>query len=151
MEPHQAELFPSQSYKSEFFPQKPSFTDPSWDEDPPIISHPQIGVYKDIPELPNLLDSVLEQVNNDTVASAPEHTQWVETYYVKRCGKKHYYYRYCWMVSRKIRHIHIPGGCSANKKSQGYCQQVKDAIAKLNPPQEIEKLIRSWCVEVQVK
>ncbi|MGB6302086.1 MAG: hypothetical protein WBF90_38760 [Rivularia sp. (in: cyanobacteria)] len=50
--------------------------------------------------------------------SAPEHKQlgiqWVEEYWVKRSGKRHYYYRFCWMDGRKIRHKHIGGGNSSN-------------------------------------
>ena len=48
------------------------------------------------------------------VESAPEHKQlgiqWVEEYWVRRSGKEHYYYRFCWMEGRKIRHKHIGGG-----------------------------------------
>lgn len=151
MEPIQSELFPSIAYKSESFSQKPRFTDPSWDENPPIISQTQSGVYKDIPGDSDSTPSVLEQVNNDTSVVVPEHLQWVEIYYVRRGYKKHYYYRYCWMVRRKIRHIHIPGGCTTNKISTGYCQCVKDAIADKLPPLEIEKLIRSWARVGQIR
>lgn len=55
-------------------------------------------------------ECVREQVFNDTCKSAPEHTHWVEEYWVKRSGKKHFYYRYCWMDGRKTHHCHIRGG-----------------------------------------
>jgi hypothetical protein len=32
---------------------------------------------------------------------------WVEPYWVKRGNKKHEYYRYCWMIGRKIYRRHI--------------------------------------------
>ncbi len=143
MEPIQTELFSPILYKSEVFSPKPAFTDPSWDVDRPITRTDEKGVYKDIPDPPSPIDSVLEQVKNDTSIVAPEHSHWIETYFVSRGHKKHYYYRYCYMVKRKIRHIHIPGGCTANNLSKQYCQEVRDAIATGISPQEIEKMIKS--------
>ncbi|MEH1986625.1 hypothetical protein [Nostoc sp.] len=47
---------------------------------------------------------------DDPCPPAPEHTHWVEKYWVKRGHSKHNYYRYCWMSGRKIHHCHISGG-----------------------------------------
>ncbi|MBW4598723.1 MAG: hypothetical protein KME29_03815 [Calothrix sp. FI2-JRJ7] len=40
-------------------------------------------------------------------------THWVEVYWVKRGQKKHYYYRYCWMIGRKTNKLHL-GSVSSN-------------------------------------
>lgn len=54
--------------------------------------------------------SVLEQVNSDTKISAPEQdSHWIEEYQPST-RKKYKYFRYCWMVGRKVFHKHIPGG-----------------------------------------
>lgn len=93
-------------------------------------------------EARNLNHSVREQVNEDTKKSAPEHTHWVEQYWVKRCGKKHKYYRYCWMSGRKMHRCHI---CSVHfPLATARTQMVENAIADGKSPADIEKLIRSW-------
>ncbi len=84
---------------------------------------------------------VREQLNN-TSKVAPEHAQWVEKYWVKRSGKKHYYYRYCWMHGRKIQHCHIPGTGSTSPTKFVKVELVESAIADGKLPMEIEKLIQ---------
>jgi hypothetical protein len=69
--------------------------------------------------------------------NAPEQTHWVEEYWVKRGGNKHYYYRYCWMEGRKIQRCHI--GKKLEKK-----QAVENAIADGQTPQEIKQMLRGW-------
>jgi len=100
---------------------------------------------------PEQVQCVREQVKSDTVGtltsvreqleSAPEHTHWLEEYWVKRCGKKYKYWRYCWMSGRKIKRCHI-GGVRSPLAAQ--CKlAVEDAISEGRSPQEIQKLIHS--------
>lgn len=85
---------------------------------------------------------VREQESNDTLKVAPEHIHWTEEYWVQRCGKKYYYWRYCWMEGRKIHHCHI--GSVRSLKALGKYQVVLGAIAhQRSSPQEIKQLIRS--------
>ncbi len=83
--------------------------------------------------------SVREQVSTNTLKSAPEHVHWVERYYVRRCEKEHYYYRYCWMEGRKIRRVHIGSihSAIAFKKYNAVAAAIE---AKKSPPQ-IKQLI----------
>lgn len=73
---------------------------------------------------------------------APEHTHWIEEYWVKRCGKKYNYWRYCWMEGRKIKRCHLGGVRSrlAKHKKADVEVWISDGLS----PQEIGKLIRSW-------
>lgn len=75
---------------------------------------------------------------------APEHTHWVEKYWVKRGNSKHNYYRYCWMEGRKIHHCHISGGSITSPLAVQRRAVVETAIADGKLPCEIEKLIRGW-------
>ncbi len=75
---------------------------------------------------------------------APEHTHWVEKYWVKRGNSKHNYYRYCWMQERKIHHCHICGGSTASPLAVQRRAVVESAIADGKLPSEIKKLIRGW-------
>lgn len=97
---------------------------------------------------------VREQVTHDTVdivreqkpvtqQVAPEHTHWIEEYWVQRREQKYKYYRYCWMEGRKIRRCHIGGNVRSLSARQ--CKAaVESAIAFGESPAEIEKIIRSW-------
>ncbi|WP_235526463.1 hypothetical protein [Nostoc piscinale] len=59
---------------------------------------------------------------------------------MKRCGKKHKYYRYCWMTGRKINRCHI---CSVNLPDAGDRKSaIEAAINSGRSPQEIKQLIR---------
>ena len=80
-------------------------------------------------------NTVLEQVKK----SAPEHTQWLEEYKVIRYGKEHIYYRYCYMVQRKIHHVHIGGGNVRSPIAQARKAAVESAIAFGESPSEINK------------
>ncbi|MDZ8085608.1 MAG: hypothetical protein RMY16_08430 [Nostoc sp. DedQUE12b] len=75
---------------------------------------------------------------------APEHTHWVEKYWVKRGNSKHNYYRYCWMSGRKIHHCHISGGSTASPLAIQRRGVVESAIADGKLPFEIKDLIRGW-------
>ncbi|MEH1811935.1 MAG: hypothetical protein V7K26_03640 [Nostoc sp.] len=75
---------------------------------------------------------------------APEHTHWVEKYWVRRGHSKHNYYRYCWMSGRKIHHCHISGGSITSPLAVQRRADVESAISDGQSPQEIEKLIHSW-------
>lgn len=81
---------------------------------------------------------------DDPCPLAPEHTHWVEKYWVKRGNSKHNYYRYCWMEGRKIHHCHISGGSTASPLAVQRRAVVETAIADGKLPFEIEKLIRGW-------
>ncbi|QSJ20489.1 DUF4102 domain-containing protein [Nostoc sp. UHCC 0702] len=74
---------------------------------------------------------------------APEHTHWVEEYWVQRGAKKHKYFRYCWMEGRKIRRCHIGGGNVKSALVQQRKAAVEFALADGQTPSEIEKLIHS--------
>jgi hypothetical protein len=85
---------------------------------------------------------VRPQVINNTQQFADEHTHWVQEYWVKRGDKKHYYYRYCWMVGRKKNCIHIGSVNSAIAKNRK--SEIESAIIDGQSPIEIEQLICSW-------
>ncbi|QSJ18752.1 hypothetical protein JYQ62_08330 [Nostoc sp. UHCC 0702] len=85
--------------------------------------------------------SVREQ--KPVIQVAPEHTHWVEEYWVQRGTKKHKYFRYCWMEGRKIRHCHIGGGNVKSRLAQQRKAAVEFALADGQTPSEIEKLIHS--------
>ena len=84
---------------------------------------------------------VREHDTKPTPNFAPEHTHWVEEYWVKRCEKKHRYYRYCWMTGRKINRCHI--GSVRSPQAQEKKQAVEIAIADGDTPQEIQKIIKA--------
>ncbi len=88
------------------------------------------------PELP-------EQDLQPHTPTLPEqrNNQWVEEYYVKRSGVKHWYFRYCYYV-RGIHHIHIPGGNYENPMAIDRKQMVESAIAQGKSPSEIKNFIR---------
>lgn len=79
--------------------------------------------------------------------SAPEHKQlgiqWVEEYWVKRSGKQHYYYRFCWMDGRKIRHKHIGGG-NVNSPTANYRKLIVEIHLDTKTAKEIVALINSF-------
>ncbi|OUL36366.1 hypothetical protein BV372_08080 [Nostoc sp. T09] len=73
---------------------------------------------------------------------APEHTHWTEEYWTKRGNKKHYYYRYCWMVGRKKHRVHI--GSVTSPIAQARREEIDQAIAIGKSPPEIKQLIKTW-------
>ncbi|MDZ8096709.1 MAG: hypothetical protein RMZ42_32945 [Nostoc sp. DedQUE05] len=81
---------------------------------------------------------------SEPCSPAPEHTHWVEKYWVKRGNSKHNYYRYCWMSGRKIHHCHILGGSTASPLAIQRRGVVESAIADGKLPFEIKDLIRGW-------
>ncbi|MBD2197934.1 MULTISPECIES: hypothetical protein [Calothrix] len=78
-----------------------------------------------------------------STTGVPEHTQWVEEYRPST-RKANSYYRYCYKQSRKIKHIHIPGGNTRSHLAQNRKVEVESAIASGNSPGEIKHLIQSW-------
>ncbi|MBK1990993.1 hypothetical protein A0J48_026395, partial [Sphaerospermopsis aphanizomenoides BCCUSP55] len=84
---------------------------------------------------------ILPEQADDDVLEKPVINQWVEPYYVKRGEKKFWYFRYCY-YQKRIKHIHIPGGCTTSQKAQEMKEKVENAIAQHKPPSEIEKLIK---------
>lgn len=76
----------------------------------------------------------------------PEHKkqQWIEEYPVTRCGVKYWYFRFCWYdrTSRKIHHVHIPGGNTKSAIALERLERVKGAIANSVSPIQIQNLIR---------
>lgn len=115
--------------------------DPYWDE----IVREVVAPDASNAQKPN--NCVREQVVNDTLKVAPEQIQWVapehihwtEEYWVERCGKKYYYWRYCWMEGRKIRRCHI-GSVRSLKALEKYLKVV-GAIALHQSPQEIKQIV----------
>jgi hypothetical protein len=85
---------------------------------------------------------VREAVTSDTLKVAPEHIHWTEEYWVQRCGKKYYYWRYCWMEGRKIHHCHI--GSVRSLKALGKYLKVERAIAHAqSSPHQIKQIIKT--------
>jgi len=71
----------------------------------------------------------------------PNYYHWVETYWVSRRGEKHLYYRYCWSEGKQRHHCHIRGGNIRSPLAQQHKQQVEDAIALGQPPEDIMDLM----------
>ncbi|NJO60101.1 MAG: hypothetical protein HC836_18050 [Richelia sp. RM2_1_2] len=89
---YQQTLFDVEAYHAnEFVP----IYDPTWDDTSSGSKPP---------------NSVLERVSHDTIQAIPEqYIHWIEEYSPSN-RKQHKYYRYCWKVSGRIHHKHIPGG-----------------------------------------
>lgn len=105
-----------------------SVYDPTWDDTDPTLEQP---------------NSVREQVNQTTSKSAPEQNHWVEEYWVPRPNGKHYYFRYCYMIGRKIKHVHIRGG-NVNTPLAIYRKlDIEDLIAIGESPSKILEIINS--------
>ncbi|MEH1769184.1 MAG: DUF4102 domain-containing protein [Nostoc sp.] len=84
---------------------------------------------------------VRAQVTSSTKKVAPEHnTHWVEKYWVNRNNNRYWYFRYCWMLGRKKKRIHLGSVDSiiAKRKKADVEVWIGDGLA----PVEIEKLIR---------
>lgn len=71
---------------------------------------------------------------------AVEHSHWTDEYWVKRGNKKHYYYRYCWMVGRKKKSIHL--GSVTNPVARAKREEVEIAIADGESPEYIRQLLK---------
>ncbi|MGB6298827.1 MAG: hypothetical protein WBF90_21960 [Rivularia sp. (in: cyanobacteria)] len=124
---YQTKLFNVESYQKVEIDYSPIY-DPAWDNTDTA------------PEPPKL---VLEQVNKDTVNSAPEqYNHWIEEY--SPSNRKHLkYFRYCYMVGRKICHVHIPGG-NINTPLVLYRKlDIEDLIVIGKSPDEIVKVVKS--------
>lgn len=121
---YQNQLFNPELYqRSDFVP----VYDPAWDDTDPTPEPPKI---------------VLEQVAEDTNNSAPEqHNHWIEEY--SPSNRKHLsYYRYCYMIRRKIKHLHIPGG-NVNTPLVIYRKlDIEDLIAVGETPDKIVEIIK---------
>ena len=121
---NQTELFNTRSYqKSDFTP----IYDPAWDYTDPELESPEC---------------VRAQVVEDTFKSAPEQVHYVEEYWVKRSGAKHYYYRYVWMVGRKKYRCHIPGGNASSPLAIYRKLDVEGLIASGETPDKIVETIK---------
>lgn len=91
-------------------------------------------------ELPPYI-GVGEQVAKDTQKSAHQHeiTHWVEKYWVQRGDNKYWYFRYTWMLGRKLCRHYI--GSARSPQALALVAVVKDAIAAGFSPTEIKELI----------
>jgi hypothetical protein len=82
-----------------------------------------------------------EQVTTDTLKTAPQHdTHWVERYWVERSGNKYWYFRYCWMIGRKIHRCYL--GSVRSQLAKQKKADIEVWIADGYSPMEIQKLIR---------
>ncbi|MEH2316173.1 hypothetical protein [Nostoc sp.] len=61
---------------------------------------------------------------------------------MKRSANKYWYYRYCWMIGRKIHRIYL--GSVDSIKAKKLKQAVEIAIANDRLPIELKHLIRGW-------
>ncbi|WP_016951243.1 hypothetical protein [Anabaena sp. PCC 7108] len=81
-----------------------------------------------------------------SIPALPEHkkSQWTEEYSVTRCGGRYWYFRYCWYnrTTRRISHIHIPGGNSESAIAIERKEMIERAIALGKGPMEIQNFIR---------
>ena len=124
---NQTELFNTRAYKNVGSGFSTSY-DPTWD------------YTEQVPEPPKC---VRGQVKEDTIKSVPEHIHWVESYWVKRSGTKHYYYRYCWAIGRKKYRCHIPGG-NVNSPLAIYRKlDIEDLITIGESPDKIVEIIKN--------
>lgn len=122
---YQAEFFNTDLYQKSELDYSPIY-DPAWDYTDPTPESPEI---------------VLEQVTEDTNKSAPEqHSHWIEEY--SPSNRKHLsYYRYCYMVGRKIKHVHIKGG-NVNTPLAIYRKlDIEDLIQVGESPDKIVEII----------
>ena len=74
-------------------------------------------------------------------------SQWVQTYWVSRRGKKHKYFRFCYLkqngvISSCVR-VHIPGGNTESDRALLLKEKVESAIAFGSSPTQIITLIQS--------
>lgn len=123
---YQTSLFNTQSYEKIELNYKPIY-DPAWD-------------YTDATLQPT--KTVLEQVTPDTNKFAPEqHTHWIEEYSPSN-RRKHKYYRYCWMVGRKIKHLHIRGGNTKTPLVIYRKLDIEDLILTGETPDKIVEIIK---------
>lgn len=123
---YQTLLFNTQSYEKIELNYKTIY-DPAWD-------------YTEVP--PQSTKCVRAQVSETTSEIAPEQVHYVEEYWVKRSGTKHYYYRYVWMVGRKKHRCHIPGG-NVNSPLVIYRKlDIEDLILSGEAPDKIVEIIK---------
>jgi hypothetical protein len=132
-ESEQLSLFPLETVEVE----RSSYgyvSDPYWDE--LVGEQPLITDASDAPQHTPIDEGVGEQLE-DTTISAPQHTHWVEKYWVERGKKKHHYWRYMWMEGRKIRRCYL--GKYGDK-----VEAVSDAITDGLSPEQITQMIANW-------
>lgn len=67
---------------------------------------------------------------------------WVETYSPSK-RKGYTYYRYVWVDSGKLKHLHLPGGNVKSPLAVALKEKVENAIALSKSPATIEQLIKS--------
>lgn len=82
------------------------------------------------------------QVAITTQKTAPQHetTHWTEKYWVQRCGRKYWYWRYCWMDGRKIHRRYI--GSVNSPLARDRKLAIEEAINFGRSPKEIQQLIK---------
>lgn len=108
-------------------------TDPYWDE---IVNEVALATIS-----PPVKPLVGGQVISDTEKVAPQHdTHWIERYWVERSENKYWYYRYCWMIGRKIHRLYI--GSVHSPKAQAKKELIEIAIADGETPLQIKQMLR---------
>lgn len=109
--------------------------DPYWDE---ITQEEEKTVGGQLPSS----NTVGEQVQTYTQKVAPQQCHWLEKYWVERHRTKYYYWRYCWMVDRKIKRCYI-GSVNSGIAKRKYAD-VAFAIEDGDLPEQIRLMIRSY-------
>lgn len=76
-----------------------------------------------------------------------EHIQWVQEYYVTRRGKKHKYFRFCYLeepgnIGSCVRR-HLPGGNIQSQRALALKEKVENAIANGMSVRAIFQIITS--------
>ena len=122
---YQQSLFNPEVYRSS---EIIAIYDSSWDDTSSVVESPEY---------------VRGQVSDATNATVPEHIHWVEEYWVKRSGKKHYYFRYCWAIGRKKYRCHISGGNVSTPLAIYRKSDIEGLIADGLPPAKIVNIINT--------
>ncbi|WP_019487444.1 hypothetical protein [Kamptonema formosum] len=54
------------------------------------------------------------------------------------------YWRFSYRVGKRVKHVHIPGGCATSTLASNRADEVRDAIASGSSAAQVLELIRSW-------
>lgn len=54
------------------------------------------------------------------------------------------YWRFSYRLGKRVKHVHIPGGCATSTVASNRADEVRDAIASGSSAAQVLGLIRSW-------